>query len=162
MTTLSTHLTEGEKNKCHSIKTAKFVFWKEISAYWKFKGKISVPNQHNCCDIVLGKFLSLVINLLRDWSTENTAVCFCKKSAFCYKYVLNKILGIRLVVVYKYINCNVDKTTGIVTGHPAYLYNNTLILFMSSCYRPLKLDPSGEMCIWAICAKPFFTKYAPS
>ena len=109
--------------------------------------KISVPNQHNCCDIVLRKFLSLVINLMREWSTENTAVCFCKKSAFCYKYVLNKILGIRLVVVYKYINCNVDKTTGTFTGHPAYLYNNTLILFMSSCYRPLKLDPSGEMCI---------------
>ena len=54
------------------------------------------PN-HSCCTIVLLKFFPLVISLLNEWSIKNTAA--------------NKILGMRLMVLYKYMNCIADKTT---------------------------------------------------
>ena len=43
-------------------------------------------------------------------------------SAFGYKYVLNKILGIRLVVGHNYTNFNVDITTGTGSGYTAYIF----------------------------------------
>ena len=64
----------------------------------------------------------------------------------------------RLVFLYKYINRNVDKNTGTDTGHTTYIYqlyyqlyynNNILILFVSSCCKPLKTDPSGKICTCA-------------
>ena len=44
----------------------------ETSIYWKFKDKIfklfEAPNQHNCCDTVLWKFLQVLISVLGKWS----------------------------------------------------------------------------------------------
>ena len=90
---------------------------KKNFAYWKFKDTISksfkATRQHNSCDFVLWKFLALVISVMSEWSIENTAAFPCKISSFSKKYILNKILVMRLVVLYKYMNCTVDKTTYI-------------------------------------------------
>ena len=70
----------------------------------------------------------------------------------------------KLVVQYKYINCTVDKTRSTGSGHTNSLYyqlcyyyinNNIPILFTSFCCKPLKTDPSGEICTCATRAKLF-------
>ena len=52
---------------------------------------------------------------------ENIAVFPCKNSAFSKSNILNKIMSLRLVVLYKYMNYTVDVTTGTGTGHATYL-----------------------------------------
>ena len=58
------------------------------------------------------------------------------------------------VVLYKYVNCTVDKTIG--TGHTDSTDCNTkykiillMMLFITSWYKPLKTDPSREICTYA-------------
>ena len=60
--------------------------------------------QKNDCDFVLWKFLSLLVSLLSEWivSLQNLNIQL--------EYVLNKIPEMRLAVLYKYMNCTVDKT----------------------------------------------------
>ena len=43
------------------------------------------PNQHNCCVIVLWKFLPLEISHLSEWSIDSTAAFPCKTSTLSYK-----------------------------------------------------------------------------
>ena len=52
----------------------------------------------------------------------NTAAFPCKTSAFSKKYILDKILSMRLVVLYKYMTCTDDKATSTGTGHTIYVY----------------------------------------
>ena len=66
--------------------------------------------------------LALVISLISEWIIENTAILTFKTLAFSKKYILNKIISVRLVVLYKYMNCTVDKTTSTGTGHTTYIY----------------------------------------
>ena len=54
---------------------------------------------------------------MSEWSIENTEIFPCKTSGFSKKYILNKTLHMRLVVLYKYMNCTVDKATSTGTGH---------------------------------------------
>ena len=54
---------------------------------------------------------------MSEWGKENTTVFPCKISTFSYKYTLKKILDMRLVILHKYMNCTVDKTTGTGTSH---------------------------------------------
>ena len=75
-----------------------------------------------CCPTNIRKFLPPVISLLKEWTIENTAVFSCKTSAFSQKYILNKILSMKLVVFYRYINCTVNKTTGTGTGYTNNIY----------------------------------------
>ena len=53
---------------------------------------------------MLWKFLSLLVSLLSEWivSLQNLNIQL--------EYVLNKIPEMRLAVLYKYMNCTVDKT----------------------------------------------------
>ena len=63
-------------------------------------------------------------NLSFEWmGIENIAVFPCKNSAFSKSDILNKIMSLRLVVLYKYMNYTVDVTTatGTGTGHTTYL-----------------------------------------
>ena len=105
----------NEKKQVHDIQIQNFFFWKENFTYWKFKDTISklfkATHQHNSFDFVLWKFVALVVSVMSEWSIENTAEFPCKISSFSKKYILNKILVMRLVVLYKYMNCTVDKTT---------------------------------------------------
>ena len=55
------------------------------------------------------------------------------------------------VVLYKYLNYAIDKT--IDTGHTASTHFNInyriillMMLFITSCCKPLKRDPSREIC----------------
>ena len=50
---------------------------------------------------------------------ENIVVFSCKTSGFSKKYILNKTLRMRLVVLYKYMNC-IDITTSTGTSHTPY------------------------------------------
>ena len=53
------------------------------------------------------------------------------------------------VVLYKYLNCAVDKTNG--TSHTTNInfkfYYVIITLTLSFCSKPLKADQSGEICI---------------
>ena len=58
------------------------------------------------------------------------------------------------VVLYKYLNCVVDKT--IDTGHTTSTDSNTnnriillIMLFITFWCKPLKADPSSEICTYA-------------
>ena len=59
---------------------------------------------------------------MSEWRIENAAIVPCKISAFSKKYFLNKILSMRIVVLYKYITYTVDKTTSTGTCHTIYIY----------------------------------------
>ena len=70
------------------------------------------------------------------------------------------------VVLYKYVNCTVDKT--IDTGHTASTECNSndkilllMMLFITSWSKPLKTDPSKEIYTYATWIKPAFAKYIP-
>ena len=130
-------------------------FLGETSTYSKFNAKLfnmfKAPNHHNCCAIVLWKFLPLVISILSEWSIDKTAVSPSKTSAINKKYILNEILDLIFVALCKYMNCAVDKTTDTETGQTTYINhtnnyhnnnNNILILFINSFYKPLETDPS--------------------
>ena len=59
-----------------------------------------------------------------------------------------------IVVLYKYLNCGVDKT--IDTGHTTSTDRNTnyriiliMMLFFDSWCKLLKTDPSREICTYA-------------
>ena len=76
----------------------------------------------------------------------------------------------RLVFLCKYINCAVDKNTGSDSGHATYIYKlyyqlkykiNILILFVSSCCKPLKSDPYGEICTCPTWRIPFLPNAHP-
>ena len=54
----------------------------------------------------------------------------------------------RLVVLYKYMNCTVDKTAFTGAGHTTYIYYITKYItsiLLIICCKPLKIDPSGEI-----------------
>ena len=55
----------------------------------------------------------------------------CKTSGFSKKYILNKTLRMRLVVLYKYMNCTVDKTTSSATGDTT-TYTNYITKYITS------------------------------
>ena len=64
------------------------------------------------------------------------------------------------VVLYKYLNFAVDKIIG--TGHTTSTDCNTdyeiiqlMKLFITSWCKPLKIDPSREICTYVTWAKPF-------
>ena len=85
------------------------------------------PNQHihlkkNGCSFLLWKILLLAVSVLSEWSIENTPVFSGKTSASSKKYILNKIFGMKLVVLYKYTNCTVEKTTSTSTILATYIY----------------------------------------
>ena len=71
------------------------------------------------------------------------------------------------VVLCKYLNCAVDKTIG--TGHTAGHTGQSaacntnyrrivllLMLFITSWWKPLKTDPSREICAYVTWIKPSF------
>ena len=64
-------------------------------------------------------------------------------------------------VLYKYLNCAVNKT--IDTGHTTSTYCNSnyriillMTLFVTAWCKPLKTDPSREIYTYATWVKPFF------
>ena len=70
------------------------------------------------------------------------------------------------VVLYKYLNCAVDKA--IEPGHAISTDCNTnywiillMMLFITSWCKSLKTDPSREKCTYPIWVRPFFAKYTP-
>ena len=65
------------------------------------------------------------------------------------------------VVPYKYLNCAIDKT--IDTGHTASAECNTnhriillMMLFITSWWKPLKIDQSREICAYTTWVNPSF------
>ena len=64
----------------------------------------------------------------------------------------------------KYLNCSADKTNdpGHTTSTDCYT-NSRMILFMmlfiTSWCKPLKTDPSREICTYATCVKSSCAKY---
>ena len=69
-------------------------------------------------------------------------------------------LDMIFVVLHKYLNCAPDKT--IDAGHTASTdCNRTILLIMlsiTSWCKPLKADPSREICTYPIWLKPSFVK----
>ena len=66
------------------------------------------------------------------------------------------------MILYKYLNYDVDKT--IDTGHTTNANYNIILfmmLFMTFCCKPLKTDPSREMCTYATWVKPFLPHAYP-
>ena len=97
------------------------------SINWKFKDKIfnffEAPDKQSCCDNVLRKFLPVLIFFFsffffgRGRGVEGgvNRVSKCNKLAVHFKLTLEMVL----VVLYKYLNCAVDKT--IDTGYTTVL-----------------------------------------
>ena len=54
---------------------------------------------------------------MSEWSIDSAAAFPCKTSAFSQNSILKKIQGMTLAVLYKFINCIVDKllTLALVT-----------------------------------------------
>ena len=76
------------------------------------------------------------------------------------EYLNAIIVVIIFVVLYKYLNFAVDKIIG--TGHTTSTDCNTdyeiiqlMKLFITSWCKPLKIDPSREICTYVTWAKPF-------
>ena len=79
----------------------------------------------------------------------------------------------KLAVLYKYINCTVDGTTGTGTGYTIYTYINYVTKYITSIlltifwYYWLDLIanlwkvPSGEICTYTIWTKPFLPNPHP-
>ena len=59
---------------------------------------------------------------MSEWSIGKTAVFPSQTQAFSQKYTFDKIFGMRLVVLLKYMYCTIDKTTGAGTGHTTHKY----------------------------------------
>ena len=59
------------------------------------------------------------------------------------------ILSVMPVVLYKYLNCAVDKTNGTsdITNINFKFYCVIITLILSFYSKPLKVDQSGEICI---------------
>ena len=66
---------------------------------------------------------------MSEWSINSTEVFFCKTSAFSSNYILNEIQGMTLAVLYKYINCTVDKllALALVTN---FITNYSIIIII--------------------------------
>ena len=120
----SKHPPEGKQTSIVVYKCKNYFFEKTrpLIENLRIKSLTCFIHQFNCCGISLWNFLPLVISLLSEWSIENTAVFPRKISAFGQKYILNKILCMRLVFQYKCINCTVDKNTGTDTCHTTDIY----------------------------------------
>ena len=86
-----------KRNKYYSVLTQKFFLVKRTFPYWNLKDKLfkllKVPNDPNCCFIVLWKILRVVMSPLSEWSIASIAVLSCKTSTFSSKYILNEVQG---------------------------------------------------------------------
>ena len=85
----------------------------------------------------------------------------CDKLAVRFKFTL----GI-FVVLYKYLDCAVDKTgSGCNTNYWGDCNTNyriiPLMLLITSWCKTLKTDPSRKICTYATWGKPSFAKYRP-
>ena len=69
------------------------------------------------------------------------------------------------VVLYKYLTCAADKTTDGGHSTDCNYINNRIILLMilliTSSSKPLKRDPSREICTYATWLNPSFAKKIP-
>ena len=135
--------------------------WKESSIYWKFRIKPLTCFKHQ-----INITLTIVLLFCRGFSLYYSV--FWVNEIFKWNKLpvhFKLILGMIFVVLYKYLNCAVDKT--IDNDHTTNIYCNTnyriilLMLFITSWCQPLKTDPSREICIYANRVKLFFAKYTP-
>lgn len=85
-------------------------------------------------------FLPEQLVLLSEWSIKSTAVFIYKTPAFSKKFILNKILSMKIVVLLKYLNSTVNKlqTLALVTllsyiNHIAKYITSILLLIFWYC-----------------------------
>ena len=63
------------------------------------------------------------------------------------------------MILYKYVNCAVDKTIASVPTTRADCNSNykvilIMMLFVTPCSNPLEADPFSKICIYATCVQP--------
>ena len=66
---------------------------------------------------------------MTEWSTENNPVFLCKTSALSQKY---KIFGMRLLDLYKYMNCTVIKLQALALVTVLTYINYILTKYITS------------------------------